>query len=136
MHELPLQHTLVFSSPPTDIAASYLQTMCFSEGLRLNRAFVEHVYEGTRSKSGGDLRKAIHSLQLNAGRSHECSVRSTSDWKIKRSHFIDTLSYMDSYLHERRVYHSSVLDFYGDARPSEVSPPVSTPSGLIHDFPR
>ncbi|KAH9482666.1 Telomere length regulation protein elg1 [Psilocybe cubensis] len=78
--DLPLQTIIEFEPCPTDVAASYLQAVCLSEGYQVDRNLISRMYlyplEGDRTglysascrTAGRDLRRTINALQIKCGR--------------------------------------------------------------------
>ena len=108
VHDLPLQAVLEFKPCPTDIAVSYLQSLCSAEGYLVESDTLSQLY--TRStpssealQSTPDLRRTIHELQViclpTNGR--KCNEMPRAATKTRLGD-IEFLSYMDSYLMEDR----------------------------------
>ncbi|KZT24483.1 hypothetical protein NEOLEDRAFT_1179169 [Neolentinus lepideus HHB14362 ss-1] len=82
LQDLPLQEVLTFAPAPPTIAASYLQSLCFAEGFRIDRQILTELYESPQGRDTGappgsadwsqnediqvmpDLRSAINQLQF------------------------------------------------------------------------
>lgn len=74
--DLPLQSIIQFEPCPTDVAASYLQAVCFAEGYTVDRDLISHLYlyplQGDPAKifspsfptATPDLRRTLNALQI------------------------------------------------------------------------